>query len=61
MNTYPVNLLLQGKRCLIVGGGRVAARKLKGLLASGAAVTVIARRASGRIREAAEIIFIERG
>jgi glutamyl-tRNA reductase len=63
MNTYPVNLLLQAKRCLIVGGGRVATRKLERLLISEAAVTVIARRVSTRIREAAEtgkIIFIER-
>jgi len=63
MNTYPVNLLLQEKRCLIVGGSRVATRKLERLLISEAAVTVIARRASARIREAAEtgeIILIER-
>jgi siroheme synthase-like protein len=39
---YPVNLLLGGKRCLVVGGGPVAARKVTGLLACGADVQVIA-------------------
>jgi precorrin-2 dehydrogenase/sirohydrochlorin ferrochelatase len=39
---YPVNLILDGKRCLVVGGGAVAARKVAGLLACGADVHVIA-------------------
>ncbi|HVE93501.1 MAG TPA: bifunctional precorrin-2 dehydrogenase/sirohydrochlorin ferrochelatase [Acidimicrobiales bacterium] len=39
---YPVNLVLAGRRCLVVGGGNVAARKIEGLVACGAAVTVIA-------------------
>ncbi len=39
---YPVNLILGGKRCLVVGGGPVAARKIAGLLACGADVHVIA-------------------
>ena len=40
--TYPVNLVLDGRPCLVVGGGHVAARKVDGLLACGAVVTVIA-------------------
>ena len=39
---YPVNLILAGKPCLVVGGGPVAARKAAGLLACGADVHVIA-------------------
>lgn len=33
---YPVALRLSGKRCMIIGGGKVAERKLNGLLESGA-------------------------
>jgi len=39
---YPVNLLVAGKRCLVVGGGEVAVRKARGLLDCGAQVTVVA-------------------
>jgi siroheme synthase-like protein len=39
---YPVNLVLDGVDCLVVGGGRVAARKCDGLLRCGARVTVVA-------------------
>lgn len=39
---YPINLLLRGKRCLVVGGGRVAVQKVQGLLDAEAAVHVIA-------------------
>ncbi len=39
---YPVNLDLNGRNCLVVGGGSVAARKIAGLVAAGAHVTVIA-------------------
>lgn len=39
---YPVNLILQGQRCLVVGGGNVALGKIEGLLAAGALVSVVA-------------------
>ena len=39
---YPVILDVSGRRCLVVGGGPVAARRARGLLVSGARVTVVA-------------------
>ena len=39
---YPVSLDVSGRACLVVGGGRVAARKAQGLLECGALVTVVA-------------------
>jgi precorrin-2 dehydrogenase/sirohydrochlorin ferrochelatase len=39
---YPVSLMVSGRRCLVVGGGAVAARKVEGLLDCGARVTVVA-------------------
>lgn len=39
---YPVNLLVAGRPCLVVGGGRVAAGKVRGLVEAGARVTVVA-------------------
>lgn len=38
---YPVNLLLEGRPVLVVGGGTVALEKVRGLLAAGAVVHVI--------------------
>ena len=43
MTQYPVMLSVDGRRCLVVGGGKIAARKVDGLVAAGADVTVIAR------------------
>ncbi len=40
--SYPVMLRLDGVAVLLVGGGPIAARKLEGLLAAGAVVTVVA-------------------
>jgi len=39
---YPAFLKLHGRKVLLVGGGRVAAGKLRGLLEEGARVTVVA-------------------
>lgn len=40
--SYPVNLLVAGRPVLVVGGGRVATGKVRGLLEAGADVTVVA-------------------
>jgi len=47
---YPVNLILVGERCLVVGGGPVAARKIDGLLACRARVHVIAETVGPEVR-----------
>lgn len=47
---YPVNLVLQGRRVVVVGAGRVAARKVEGLLAAGAEVEVVAPELGEEIR-----------
>lgn len=41
MSFYPVCIDLGGKECVVVGGGRVAQRKVLGLLSCAAQVTVI--------------------
>ncbi len=41
MGHYPVFVDLSERRCVVIGGGPVAERKVEGLLAAGAAVTVI--------------------
>jgi len=38
---YPVTLEIKGRRCLVVGGGAVALRKVQGLVEEGALVTVV--------------------
>jgi precorrin-2 dehydrogenase/sirohydrochlorin ferrochelatase len=47
---YPVNLLVAGRRVLVVGGGTVAAEKARGLLNAGAVVHVVARSVSDAVR-----------
>jgi precorrin-2 dehydrogenase/sirohydrochlorin ferrochelatase len=42
MNSYPIFLQLKNFRCLVVGGGAVALRKVKGLLNAGALPQIIA-------------------
>ncbi len=38
---YPLHLSIAGKKCLVVGGGRTAARKIATLLRCGGRVTVV--------------------
>ncbi len=41
MSYFPINVDISNRPCTVIGGGRVALRKVKGLLSCGAAVTVI--------------------
>ena len=47
---YPVNLVVADRRCLVVGGGRVAARKAEGLLDCRAQVHLVALRVGAEVR-----------
>jgi precorrin-2 dehydrogenase / sirohydrochlorin ferrochelatase len=59
---YPVNLIVDGRPCLVVGGGGVARRKVEGLLACGALVTVVAPRLGDELEAlaASSTISVER-
>ncbi|HET7524084.1 MAG TPA: bifunctional precorrin-2 dehydrogenase/sirohydrochlorin ferrochelatase [Acidimicrobiales bacterium] len=57
---YPVNLVVAGRRCVVVGGGAVAARKAEGLAATGAQVTVIAPQVDPSIRTLPGVTVLER-
>ena len=48
---YPVSLQLNGKPVLVVGGGRVASRRVRALLECGARVTVVSPMLSGELAE----------
>ncbi len=64
MTVYPINLVVTGRDCLVVGGGGVGARKARGLVDCGAAVTVISPAVAPALREladAGEIAWAERG
>jgi precorrin-2 dehydrogenase/sirohydrochlorin ferrochelatase len=48
---FPLMLDLAGRRCLVVGAGEVGEGKIRGLLASGAAVSVVALAATSQVQE----------
>jgi precorrin-2 dehydrogenase/sirohydrochlorin ferrochelatase len=48
---YPVFLEMNQRRCVVIGGGWVAERKVEGLLAAGADVTVISPAITERLRD----------
>ena len=50
---YPVNLRLSGRRCLVVGGGPVAERKVTALLASGAEVVLVSPSLTQQLKDSA--------
>lgn len=54
MNYYPVFLNLKGKKAVVVGGGRIAERKVLTLIKAGADVTVISPRLTERLRKQKE-------
>jgi len=57
---YPIYLDLRGVPVLVVGAGAVAVRKVEGLVAAGAAVTVVAPEVSERLDRASVVAVHER-
>ena len=51
MTCFPMMLRLEGRTCIVVGAGRIAAAKAAGLLHHGAQVIVVAPKAVNWIRE----------
>ena len=63
-NMYPAFIDLKNKRCLIVGGGKIAFQKIKPLIEAKANITIISERISSQIEQLKEayknINFIKR-
>ena len=62
MKLYPLNLDIENKNCVVVGGGEVALRKIRGLLEAGAIVKVIAPEICAGVEELfqrGEIIWLK--
>jgi siroheme synthase-like protein len=53
---YPVNLVMAGRPCLVVGGGRVALTKVRGLADAGARVTVVAPDVVPEVASLADVV-----
>ena len=54
MRYYPVNLDIQNRKCLVVGGGAVGTRKVMMLLDCGAKVTVVSNEVTQQLFELAD-------
>ena len=50
---YPIFMKLEGRRCVVVGGGAVAARKVQSLVESGAEVRVVSPEICEELRQRA--------
>jgi precorrin-2 dehydrogenase/sirohydrochlorin ferrochelatase len=60
---YPANLLVRGRRVVVVGGGRIAARKIEPLLEAGALVEVVSPQVGTEVRawaDAGRLVLHER-
>jgi siroheme synthase-like protein len=63
LSGWPVNLLVRDRRVVVVGAGRIAARKIEPLLDLGALVTVVAPDVGSEVRawhEAGRVVLLER-
>lgn len=61
MEMFPMFLKLEGRACLVVGAGTIAAPKIESLLRAGARVTVVAPEAKPALSEmAAQVRWVRR-
>jgi precorrin-2 dehydrogenase / sirohydrochlorin ferrochelatase len=60
VSLYPANLIVADRRCLVVGGGPVAAQKAAGLLECQALVHVVASRVGPEVRALEDVTWDER-
>lgn len=51
MAYYPIFVEMKDRPCLVIGGGREAQRKVNGLLAAGARITVVAPKLTGSLEQ----------
>lgn len=58
-SNYPIMLRLEGKKVVVIGGGRVAERKVAGLLGTGSLITVISPQATDKLKGLAGSGLIE--
>jgi precorrin-2 dehydrogenase/sirohydrochlorin ferrochelatase len=59
MSKYPVYMELEGRKCVVIGGGTVAARKVRGLRAAGAEVHVVSPDLAEPLRSQADVHWHE--
>ncbi len=60
---YPIYLDIQGRRCVVIGAGGVAERKVRQLLDSGATVTLVSPSATKALRQwagEAQLVWLQR-
>ena len=55
---FPLFMDMTGRKVLVIGGGKVAERRIKGLAGKGAEITVITPEAAGYIEHAASMELI---
>jgi precorrin-2 dehydrogenase/sirohydrochlorin ferrochelatase len=59
MKYYPINLIIKNRTCLVAGGGQVALRKVKRLVACEAIIRIISPQIESQLVEIAENNMIE--
>ena len=56
MSFYPICIELEGKTALVVGGGRVAQRKVETLMKFGASIQIVSRKLTNKLKGLTEYV-----